>query len=133
MPRITVQPGSYRQAAVILMRDGVAVGDVVVLAAYERHDGALCVTLGLGLPDGLQAARMDTAPLPEEWDGWISEREADYTAQYHAARRNGNGGNGNPGASGSYRDPRKAGGQSSARWRKPDRKDGRPGHNGHRW
>lgn len=137
MASITLQPGSYRQATVILMRDGVAVGEVVVLAAYERHDGELCVTLGLGLPDDLQAARLDTAPLDETWDGWIAEREAEYAQRadrQHAGHPYHPGHPGASGNSGSYRDPRTVkGGQSSARWRKPDRRDGRPGHNGHRW
>ncbi len=132
MARITVQPGRYQEAAIILLRDGVAVGEIVVLAVYERRRGEMCVTLGLELPDGLQAARLDSAPLPEEWDGWIAEREVKYAAQYQpftlaAQRSAGNGGmGGDPGSASSGRwpkPPRNGGGspaKSSGRWRKPD-------------
>jgi hypothetical protein len=63
MARITVQPGSYREATVMLLRDGVAVGEIVVMAVYERQSGGdVCVSLALGLPDDLQAARLDSTP-----------------------------------------------------------------------
>lgn len=130
---IVVSAGRYQRAAIILMGGVYPVGQITVLDVYER-DGETCVKLGVTLPDDIYAARVDAAGLSEEW---VAEREREYTADAGHNGSNGSNGHGAPsasGSSGSYRDPRAVkGGQSSARWRKPDRREGLPNHNGRRW
>lgn len=140
---IVIGAGRYRDAAIILMRNGYPVGQAVVLDVYESG-GETRVKLALTLPEDIYATRVESADLSDEW---IADREREFACDAGHIGVNGthNGThNGTPGASGTYRldrDPRRAsgaqggtkGGESSARWRKPDRADGRPGHNGKRW